>query len=96
MKMPCHSETKNEAAQREVAQIGRMIADLDRTLQILACEIATEEERAHVSALSDVGYPVLASVMAVRRANLKVTIAALQKRLLVMGARASGAITIAA
>ena len=96
MKMQRHFETKNEAAQREAVQIRRMIVDLDRTLQILVCDIATEEERAQVSDPSDVGYPVLARVTAARRDNLKMTIAALQERLLVIGARASEAITIAA
>lgn len=96
MEMQRYFGTKKEATQREAAQIGRMIVDLDRTLQILVCDIATEEQRAHVFVPSDVGYPVLARVMAVRRDNLKMTLAALQERLLVVGARACEAITIAA
>jgi hypothetical protein len=94
MKIQRHFET--ETAQRETAQIRRMIVDLDRTLRILVCDIATEEERAQVSDPSDICYPVLARVMAARRDNLKITIAALQERLLLIGARASEAITIAA
>ena len=49
MKMQRHFEIENETALRELAHIRTMITDLDRTVQILACEIFTEEERALVS-----------------------------------------------
>ena len=96
MKLQRHFETKRAIAQREAAQIRRMVVDLERTLQILVCDVATEEERAKASVPSDAGYPILARVMAVRRDNLKMTIAALQERLIVVEASASEAITIAA
>jgi hypothetical protein len=81
MKMLHHFEIENEAALREMAQIRKMIIDLDRTLQILDCEISTEEERARVSDPADVAYPILASAMRARRDNLKVTIGLLAQRL---------------
>jgi hypothetical protein len=81
MKMQRHFEIENETALRELAHIRTMITDLDRTVQILACEILTEEERALVSDPADVAYPILARVMRVRRDNLKVTIALLEQRL---------------
>jgi hypothetical protein len=81
MKMQRHFEIENEAALREMAQIRKMIIDFDRTLQILDCEISTEEERARVSDPADVAYPILASAMRVRRDNLKVTIGLLVQRL---------------
>jgi hypothetical protein len=38
------------AALKEAEQIRKLIADLDRLLQIITCDIATEEERARVIA----------------------------------------------
>ena len=69
------------AALKEAEQIKKLIADLDRLVQIIACDIATEEERARVSDRSDAAYPILARVLAARRDNLRGTIAALEKRL---------------
>ena len=65
---------------RETAVIGKILADLVRTVQLIESDIATEEERARVSDRSDVKYPVLASTLIKRRDNLKVTIAALEAR----------------
>ena len=96
MKTQRHFGTKKAIAQREAAQIRRIIVDLERTLQILVCDVATEEQRANVSVPSDAGYPILARVMAVRRDNLKITIAALKQRLIVVEASASEVTTIAA
>ena len=58
-----------------------MIVDLDRTVQILDCDVAAEEERARVFDLSDSAYPILARTLAARRDNLRDTIAALERRL---------------
>jgi hypothetical protein len=69
------------AALKEAEQIKKLIADLDRLLQIIACDIATEEERARVSDRSDAAYPILARVLAARRDNLRDTITALEQRL---------------
>jgi hypothetical protein len=69
------------AALKEAEQIRKLIADLDRLLQIITCDIATEEERARVSDRSDAAYPILARVLAARRDNLRDTITALEQRL---------------
>ncbi len=61
-------------ALKEAHQIRKLIADLDRLVQIIACDIATEEERARVSDRSDAAYPILARVLAARRDNLRDTI----------------------
>jgi hypothetical protein len=55
--------------------------DLNRTICILNCDIATEEECARVFERSDAMYPILARTLAARRDNLKVTVAALDQRL---------------
>jgi hypothetical protein len=58
-----------------------MIIDLDRMVQLLECDIATEEELARVFDRSDVAYPLLARTLAARRDNLRDTIAAFEQRL---------------
>ena len=80
MKHQCHFHP-SDAALREVAQISKLIGDLDRIAQILDCDIATAEERAGVSNPIDGNYPVLARTQAARRENIKRTIVALEKRL---------------
>jgi hypothetical protein len=70
-----------EAVQRKAILIWRMIADIDRTVRLLDCDIATEEERAGISDRSDAAYPVLARTLTTRRDNLKDTITALEGRL---------------
>jgi len=59
--------------------------DLDRTMQLVECDIAAEEERSGIFDRSDAAYPVLAIALATRRDNLKVTIASLAKRLATKG-----------
>ena len=78
----------------EMAQIRTLISDIDRTLQILQSDIETEEERARVSDRSDPTYPMLARQMAMRRDNLKRTIAALEDQLFELSA--SGQLDVAA
>jgi hypothetical protein len=75
-----HFDT-SKAAQRETVQIWKMIVDLDRYVQLLNCDITTEEQRARISDRSDAAYPILARMMATRRDNLKDTITALERRL---------------
>ena len=53
--------------------------DLDRTMRLVECDIAAEEERAGIFDRADVAYPVMAIALATRRDNLKVTIASLAK-----------------
>jgi hypothetical protein len=76
MSMPPRFETP-----RETAVISRILADLVRTVQLIECEIAVQEERASVSDLSDVKYPLPAGPLIERRDNLKMTIDALEQRL---------------
>jgi hypothetical protein len=66
---------------RETAVISKILTDLVRTVQLIECEIAAQEERASVSDRSDVKYPMLATTLIDRRDNLKMTIDALEQRL---------------
>ncbi len=75
-----HFDT-SQVAQREAIQIMKMIVDFDRYVQLLNCDVATEEQRAGISDRSDAAYPILARMLATRRDNLKDTITALERRL---------------
>ena len=66
---------------RETAVISKILADLVRTVQLIECEIAAQEERGGVSDRSDVKHPMLARTLIERRDNLKMTIDALEQRL---------------
>jgi hypothetical protein len=55
-----------------------MIADLRRLVEVLDCDVSTEEKSSHICDRSDARYPILARQLAARRDNLKVTIAALE------------------
>ena len=59
--------------------------DLDRTMRLVECDIAAEEERAGIFDRADAAYPAMAIALATRRDNLKVTIASLGKRLATIG-----------
>jgi hypothetical protein len=72
-------------ALREDSTIRTLMNDLDRTMQVVECDIATEEKRAGIFDRADARYPVLAMALATRRGNLKVTIAALAQRLATIG-----------
>jgi hypothetical protein len=76
MSMPPRFETP-----RETAVIVKILADLVRTVQLIECEIAAQEERASVSDRSDAKYPMQARTLIERRDNLKMTIDALEQRL---------------
>jgi 2C-methyl-D-erythritol 2,4-cyclodiphosphate synthase len=78
MKYQRHFDTR-ETAQREV--IRKMIAELDRSVQLLNCDITTEEERARISDRSHAAYPILARMLTARRDNLRETITALERQL---------------
>lgn len=75
------SETSRDMQLRQVAVIQGMIAQLERTVQILKIDIATEEERVRVFDPSSSAYPILARTLSARRDNLQETIAALDARL---------------
>jgi hypothetical protein len=76
-----HFGTVNGIAERDAAVIAAMMGDLCRIVEILDCDVATEEERARVFDKSDPLYPMLARTLAARRDNLKLTVAALGQRL---------------
>jgi septation ring formation regulator EzrA len=81
MKQQHHIEYASRTAVREAACIDNMIADMQRVVQVLDCDVSTEEERARVRDRSDARYSILARQLATRRDNLKATIAALEARL---------------
>jgi hypothetical protein len=76
-----HHFDTSEAEQREAVKIRKMIGDLNRSVQLLNCDIASEEERTKISDRSDAAYSILARMLAIRRDNLRDTIAALERRL---------------
>lgn len=79
MNIQARFDTRRESAARKVAVIGKILADLARTIQLIESDIAVEEARARVSDRSDVKYPILARTLIERRDNLKMTIAALEQ-----------------
>jgi hypothetical protein len=80
MKHARHFEHVNRTSARETECIGTMIADMRRVVQVLDCDVQTEEERSRIFDRSDANYPMLARTLAARRDNLKATIAALEAR----------------
>jgi hypothetical protein len=80
MKHQRRFETDYQSAPRDAMQIRTLIANLSRSIEILNCDIETEEERVRVRDIFDPAYPVLARALTARRENLKATVAALQKR----------------
>jgi hypothetical protein len=65
----------------QAAVITSIIEDLKRTIQILEVDIGTEEERVRSFDKADPLYSTLARTLALRRDNLSVTVADLEKRL---------------
>jgi len=86
MKHQRHFEIARATVLREAAVIRTMMDDLNRTVRLLDCDIATEEERARIFDRSNSAYPILARTLAARRDNLRDTIAALERRLTTMKA----------
>jgi hypothetical protein len=80
MNIQARFETGRETAEREIAVITRILADLVRTVRLIESDIAAEEARARVFDRSDVKYPMLARTLIERRDNLKRTIAGLEAR----------------
>jgi len=75
-------ETAHANAIREVAVVSKILADLVRTVQLIESDIVAEEDRARISERSDAKYPMLARSLIERRDNIKMTIAALEERLI--------------
>ena len=80
MKRRYHFGNANNTAVTETG-IEALIVDLGRRAQLLDDDIAAEEERARVFNRSDAAYPIAARILAVRRENVKATIAMLEKRI---------------
>jgi hypothetical protein len=78
---PKHHFDTNEFTRRAATLTWKMIVDLDRYVQLLDCDIATEERRVGISDRSDHAYPILARMLTTRRNNLKDTITVLERRL---------------
>ena len=74
-------ERASNVSLREATTISALISDLDRVGRLLDRDIAIEEELARVFDPFSAAYPILARTFAARRANLKETIATLEKRL---------------
>jgi ABC-type transporter Mla subunit MlaD len=96
MKHTRHFENVNRTSAREAECIGTMIADLRRVVQVLDCDVQTEEERSRIFDRSKANYPMLARTLAARRDNIKATIAALEARLSSIGPATTAELTIAA
>ena len=73
--------TEVEAAATEAARIKTLIDSLSRCVQLLDCDIETEEERTRCRDYCDPVYSILARSLTARRDNLATTIAVLQERL---------------
>jgi hypothetical protein len=74
-------ERASNVTLREATTISALISDLDRVGWLLERDIAIEEELSRVFDPFNAAYPILARTFAARRANLKETIATLEKRL---------------
>jgi hypothetical protein len=74
-------QRKHAAAVREIANLQAAITDLERVVLALQLNIDAELESAGVRDPSHFGYPIVARTLALRRDNLKVTVAVLSTRL---------------
>jgi hypothetical protein len=81
MKHQHHYGNASDVALRDAGQIRTLITNLDRVVQILACDVAAAEEEHEGSDRSKTAYPILARTLAARRDNLRNTIATLDQRL---------------
>jgi hypothetical protein len=91
MSYPRQFEMQNKTRAREVFQIGTMIADLERVVQLLDADIIAEEQRSGISDRSHFAYPVIARNLAARRENLTATISMLTFKLSRLDAQPSAA-----
>jgi hypothetical protein len=92
MKHQRHFEIPNATALREAAVIRSIMDDLNRTVRLLECDVATEEERARIFDRSDSAYPMLARTLAARRENLRGTMTVLEQRLTTVKAASAEAV----
>jgi hypothetical protein len=64
----------------ELARIGALLADLQRSLEIIKAEIEIEEERTQRRSPEDPRYPLMGRALRTRHDNLAATIRALENR----------------
>ena len=81
MKRQRRCGTEVEAASIEATQIRTLIDSLSRCVQLLDCDIETEEKHTKCCDLRAPVYSILARSLIARRDNLTATIGALQERL---------------
>jgi hypothetical protein len=81
MKRQIYFETPRLAVSREAAQIGTMLADMEKAVAALDREIASEENRVRVYDPSNFAYSVAAKSFMVRRDNIKQSMNVLVSRL---------------
>lgn len=81
MSYPRHFEMQNRTLAREVSQISTTIAEMERAVQILDADIATEEQRTGINDRTHFAYSTTARNMISRRENIRTTIAVLTSRL---------------
>jgi hypothetical protein len=67
------------------ALISALIVSISRNVQLLSCDIESEEECTRCSDCRDPAYSALARNLTARRDNLAATVAALQRRLMDAG-----------
>ncbi|MGL3208794.1 hypothetical protein [Bradyrhizobium sp. BR 1433] len=79
MNMHHRFETAGGRGGRE-STVSKMLSDLVLACQQIEADIATEEARVGIYDRSDARYPILARSLNERHANLKGTIATLEKR----------------
>ncbi len=72
------SETPQETTAMNRLRMAALIADLSRSMAILAADIEHEERRLDVFDESDPTYPLLARTLRMRRDNISATIASLE------------------
>ncbi len=81
MKYQVYFETARSTESREAAQIGTMLADMEKAVRALELEIASEENRVRIHDPSNFAYPVAAKSFMARRDNLKQSMEILANRL---------------
>jgi hypothetical protein len=81
---------RNDTA--DLARIGALLADLQRSLEIIKAEIEIEEGRSEWRSPTDPRYPPLGRALRARRDNLVGTIRVLEDRAKVMIAPADAAV----
>ncbi|MGY4602840.1 hypothetical protein ACVW16_001252 [Bradyrhizobium sp. USDA 4474] len=82
MRMPSRFKTPSHPLSTRI-KLQALLADLHWKVHLLSSDIVAEEQRTHISNLSDRAYSILARNHRSRRDNLMATIAVLEKQLVV-------------